>query len=251
VKSLDEELIEDPPSAAGTITMRLYSRLRQDIIEGVLPPGMKLKIDDISRNYDSGSSPVREALNLLTSFGLVERLDQRGFRVKPISATEFTDVLRVRCWVEERALREAIANGDEQWEEGIALALFRVNRAVNARAADSNERNAVWEQRHRSFHMALLAGCGSPMLLDYCGQLFDQTIRYRQIAGSLSVPVRGTEAEHDEIANATLNRQADRAVELLTEHYRTTSRYLFSRLFTDTQASAQQRDVRRESRKPA
>jgi GntR family carbon starvation induced transcriptional regulator len=238
VKSSDDELIEDPPSAAGTITMRLYSRLRQDIIEGVLPPGMKLKIDDISRTYESGSSPVREALNLLTSFGLVERLDQRGFRVTPISAAEFEDLLRVRCWVEERALREAITNGDEQWEEGIALALFRVNRAANTRTASGKERNTIWEQHHRSFHMALLAGCGSPILLAYCGQLFDQMIRYRQIAGSLSMSVRGTEAEHDEIAEATLNRQADRAVALLTEHYRTTSRYLFSWLFADADAGA-------------
>jgi GntR family carbon starvation induced transcriptional regulator len=246
VKTFDEELIEELPNAAGTITMRLYNRLRQDIIDGVLPPGRKLKIDDIGRTYDAGSSPVREALNLLTSFGLVERLDQRGFRVRPISAAEFADLLRVRCWVEERALREAIAHGDEQWEEGIALAQFRANRAAKARAATGDVRDTVWEQHHRSFHMALLAGCGSPMLLDYCGQLFDQTIRYRQIAGSLSMPIRDTEAEHAELVDATINRQADLAVELLTRHYHSTSQYLSSRLFANPDESAPPRDVRKK-----
>ncbi|WP_345251184.1 GntR family transcriptional regulator [Pigmentiphaga soli] len=233
MKSLDEAPIEDQPNAGDTITMRLYSRLRQDIIEGTLPPGMKLKIEDMSRSYEAGTSPVREALNLLTSFGLVERLHNRGFRVKPISAAEFADLLRVRCWLEERALREAIAHGDEQWEENIALALFRVNRAAKARVASGEPRDAAWERRHRDFHMALLAGCGSPMLLDYCGQLFDQTIRYRQIAGALSMPVRDSEAEHAEIVEATLARKADQAVELLMTHYRTTGKYLLGRLFAD------------------
>jgi DNA-binding GntR family transcriptional regulator len=232
VKLLDAEPTEGQPSVGGTITMRLYNRLRQDIIEGVLRPGMKLKIDDISRLYETGTSPVREALNLLTSFGLVERLDQRGFRVKPISAAEFADLLRVRCWVEERALREAIAHGDEKWEENIALALFRVDRASKARAASGEACDSVWEHRHRDFHMALLAGCGSPMLLDYCGQLFDQTIRYRQIAGAHSMSVRDSGEEHAEIVNAVLGRQAERAVELLLAHYRTTEKYLMGRLFS-------------------
>ena len=231
---LDDEPIDDLSSAAGaggTMAMRLYNRLRVDIIEGVLAPGLKLKIDEICRQYESGSSPVREALNLLTSFGLVERIDNRGFRVKPISQSEFEDLLRVRCWVEERALRESIADGDMQWEEGIALALFRLSRASKARAAANRARDDAWGVAHREFHMALLAGCGSPMLLDYCAQLFDQNIRYRQIARAVSMPVRDTQAEHVEIADATLERDADHAVRLLIQHYRITSEYLSVHLF--------------------
>ena len=215
------------------MAMRLYNRMRHDIIEGVLAPGMKLKIDEIGRQYEAGSSPVREALNLLTSFGLVERLDQRGFRVKPISLAEYSDLLRVRCWAEERALRESIAHGDEAWEESIALALFRLQRAGRARAASGKAQDASWNRAHREFHLALLSGCGSPMLLDYCSQLFDQNIRYRQIARAVAMPVRDTEIEHAELSEAVLARDADRAVALLLEHYRITSKYLTAHLFGD------------------
>lgn len=213
----------------GTLTMRLYHRLHRDIVTGVLAPGTKLKIEEIRKAYEVGSSPVREALNLLTSFGFVERLEHRGFQVRPISAAEYDDLTRVRCWVEELALRQSIKSGDEKWEEEIALALFRLSRANKNRefAIDPN-----WEVHHKHFHMTLISGCGSPMLLEYCNQLYDQGIRYRQIAGLASMPERDSNAEHNELAHAVLDRNADLAVELLCAQYRRTGQYLMGQLFS-------------------
>lgn len=230
----DAESIEAPTSALGsngTIAMQLYGRIREDIINSTLAPGLKLKIEEICRRYDAGSSPIREALNLLTSFGLVERIDNRGFRVRTISVAEYSDLLRVRCWVEERALREATARGGSEWEDGIALALFRLKRVGKIQVQGGQKRSAVWIEAHRDFHHALLAGCGSPMLLDYCAQLFDQNIRYSQIAHGLSQSARDNQAEHDEIADAALDRDADGAVALLLQHYRMTGKYVSTHLF--------------------
>ena len=60
-----------------TATTRIYGRLRVDILTGSLKPGEKLKIEELRRSYNVGSSPLREALSLLTSDGLVTRADQR------------------------------------------------------------------------------------------------------------------------------------------------------------------------------
>jgi len=60
-----------------------YLRLRELILTGGLPPGKKLKIEELRNLLNTGASPVREALSLLTSDMLVERLDQRGFRAAP------------------------------------------------------------------------------------------------------------------------------------------------------------------------
>jgi GntR family carbon starvation induced transcriptional regulator len=211
--------IEDAPTA--TLTMQVYGRLRQDIIDGVLAPGLRLKIAELCKTYEVGSSPIREALNLLTSFGLVHRHEQRGFQVPPIVFEEFDDLLNVRCWIEERALRESIARGDDVWEERVTLALFRLTRAgkktVPAHASD-------WEAHHRQFHTALLSACGSPKLLEYCAQLYDQNIRYRR--GSLVRPVRHSNEEHSTLAKAVLDRQADLAVSLLCTHYVKTGAFL-------------------------
>ena len=71
-----------------------YTAMRKDIIKGVLEPGLKLKIEDLSTRYNVGSSPIREALSLLTSDALVTRNDQRGFRVVEASINEFDELLK-------------------------------------------------------------------------------------------------------------------------------------------------------------
>ena len=69
-----------------SISMQAYRRLRHDILFNNLKPDEKLKIENLRYRYALGGTPIREALNLLTSDGLVERFDQRGFRVAGIPA---------------------------------------------------------------------------------------------------------------------------------------------------------------------
>ena len=122
-------------STPETLTSQLYDRLRGDIISGSLKPGARLKVEHLRALYDTGASAVREALSLLTSDGLVQRLENRGFRVAPASNDDFQDLLNTRCWIEERALREAMAHGGAEWEDSIVLSHYRLSR--EPRAADS------------------------------------------------------------------------------------------------------------------
>ncbi|MBN9114782.1 MAG: GntR family transcriptional regulator, partial [Pandoraea sp.] len=71
-----------------TLATNLYDRMRADLLAGKLEPGRKLQIEFLCDQYQAGQTPVREALNRLTSDGLVERRDQRGFAVTGISAAD-------------------------------------------------------------------------------------------------------------------------------------------------------------------
>lgn len=115
-------------AGASSRTMNAFERIRIDILQGRLHPGARMKIEDMRRQYKVGLSPLREALSLLTSEHLVERIDQRGFRVAPASLAEFTELLQTRCWLEERALRESIHHGGAAWEEGVVIAHHRLQR---------------------------------------------------------------------------------------------------------------------------
>jgi len=64
------------------------------IVKGAIEPGAKLKIDGLRELLDTGASPIREALSLLTSDNLVERIDQRGFRSAQVSAEDFGGLRR-------------------------------------------------------------------------------------------------------------------------------------------------------------
>jgi len=97
---MDSDLIQssDPTSTAdGSATQRTYRTIRRMIVTGEVRPGEKLKIEGLRLRLDTGASPIREALSLLTSEHLVERIDQRGFRAAPTSRKNFDEILLLRC----------------------------------------------------------------------------------------------------------------------------------------------------------
>ena len=230
-QSANEELsshvnVVDENGASESMTSRAYSRIKQDIISGGLKPGRKLKIEELRKSYDVGTSPIREALSLLTSDHFVERIDQRGFRVSPVSEVEFAELLKTRCWLEERAIRESIANATAEWEEQVVLANYRLSRIPRSDSEDHFVANANWELAHKHFHQTLISKCGSSLLLKFCDQLYDQNIRYRQLSGSKAYPSRDVAEEHSSICDAVLEKDADLAARLLVSHYNNTSKFV-------------------------
>ena len=215
-----------PTIKTASITSRTYEQMKKDIISGQLQPGRKLKIEELRQEYNAGTSPIREALSLLTSDHFVERLDQRGFRVSTIGAEAFQELLKTRCWLEERALRESIARGSVQWEEQVVLANYRLSRIPRSQSDDHFVANNEWEVAHKHFHMTLIAECGSSLLLKFCDQLYQQNIRYRHLSGEQAYPERNIAEEHNAICDAVLARDADTAAQLLMEHYNNTSHFV-------------------------
>ena len=213
-----------------SLTSQTYQSIHDMVIRGELPPGQKLKIEDLRKTLNTGASPIREALSLLTSNHLVERIEQRGFRVALVSGKAFRELLKTRCWVEERALRESIEHGDAQWEENIVLANHRLNRTPRSIDDHNYVANREWEPKHKQLHMALLSACGSSILLKFCAQLYDQNIRYRNIAGTVAYSKRNTVDEHKHIVKLVLERNADEAVKALINHYTKTGEFLSKQL---------------------
>lgn len=205
-------------------TRGAYLTLREMILLGKLPAGEKLKIEQLRSMLNTGASPVREALSLLTSDMLVERIDQRGFRAAPASKANFEEILTLRCVLEGMALRQSVTNGSPEWEERLILSHHRMNRAAG-------QDTATFEDAHKTFHMTLIDSCGSPMLERYCSQLYDLNIRYRYFAAvSKTYQKRDIAAEHEHILNAAVQHDADGAVEHLLNHYRLTGEYLTNQM---------------------
>ncbi len=214
----------------GSATRQAYRTLRAMIVTGELKPDEKLKIDGLRKRLDTGASPIREALSLLTSEHLVERIDQRGFRTAEVSADSFAEILKLRCVLEDLALRESIANHTQEWEEAAVLAHHRMQRA-------QSEGSDRFEDLHKAFHMTLLASADSPILLKFCSQLYDLNIRYRFLAGrAQSYQQRDVREEHAGILAAAIACDAEAASERLLNHYRLTGAFLAGLLGNGTLA---------------
>ena len=221
--SVTSESIGKPEGAAGTLASSVYDMMRQDILKGDLPPGEKLRVEYLRDRYGVGASPIREALNRLSVDGVVMRVDQKGFRVATVSVAELDELIKTRCWLEETAIRESIAAGDDAWEERLVLAFHRLSKAPRSAEQITYAINPDWEVLHRAFHLALIGACGSRWLISYCEQLNDLADRYRQLAVRVTYPRRNELDEHKAIMDAAVNRDSDRAVEVLMDHYRRTA----------------------------
>jgi len=206
----------------------VYDRLQADILTGHLTPGRKLRLKDLIEKYDTGNSPLREALNRLSANGMVIREENRGFRVSPANTAELAELTRTRRWLEEIALRESIANGDVAWEERIVLAFHWLTRAAQSEDPSKNATDPEWEEHHREFHLALVSACNSSILIDFCEQLNKRSFRYRNLAEVVEYRDRHELEEHRELQQAVLDRDADTAVEILKKHYTITSDILLA-----------------------
>jgi DNA-binding GntR family transcriptional regulator len=208
----------EPGTAEPTLTALAYARLSRDVLEGRLRPGTKLKVNHLAEQYALGGTPIREALLLLSSEGLVVSSQRTGFRVAEISIADLRDIALLRTTVEREALRLAIGRGGDVWEGEIASTLHQLGLAAARAAAEIIDMDA-FELAHRRFHIALISACGSERMLALCGLYFDQASRYRRLLNTLLA--RGAEAferEHRKLAGAVLARDADGAVALLERH---------------------------------
>ena len=213
-------------SGTESMTNRAYEDIRADIVDGTLMPGSKLKIDALRQRYGIGASPIREALSLLTSTLLVERIDQRGFRVAPISLEAFDQLLWTRCSIEAIALRESMLRGGQPWQEQVVLANYRLSRLDRESPDAPGMTNPRWEELHKAFHMTLLSACGSTYIINFCSELYDHNVRYRLTSRDKVGPERDVTEEHSAIADAVLDNNPDLAVTLLEKHYRDTGELL-------------------------
>ena len=201
-----------------TLVEAAYKQLRRDIIEGVHPPGEKLRVEHLKDQYDVGAGTLREALLLLVTDALVVAQGQRGFRVAPISLADFEDITRTRVLLETEALSQSIIRGSEEWEAAVVAAFHRLSRAEQKLADHDVNTTEEWERRNRGFHEALIAACPSRWIRHFQTILYQQSERYRRISLFRQPIARDIHAEHQALFDAAMDRDVTRATSILTEH---------------------------------
>lgn len=205
------------------LSEQVYDLIRRDILQGILLPDEKMRIESVSDRYKIGSVPVREALNRLSAEGLVKRKKQRGFFVAPLELDDLEELVKTRIWAEKKALCESISQGDDAWEDELILSyhgLVRVARKL--KPGSEREISEAWDVRHKEFHLLMLKPCGSIWLKEFCSLMMDQAVRYRNISmniNSSNARREGASDEHKAILESVLARDEALACRQLEEHY--------------------------------
>ncbi|MGH3022400.1 MAG: GntR family transcriptional regulator [Gaiellaceae bacterium] len=93
-----------PPQSASAAAGEV---IREAIIDGRLPPGHRLKEEELAQELGMSRTPVREALLTLESEGLVESIPRRGATVRSYAVGDLDDVYQLRALLEGYAARRA------------------------------------------------------------------------------------------------------------------------------------------------
>lgn len=152
-------MTDDAPSLAEETA----TRLRHDIIDGILPPGQRLAETRLAADLNVSRNTLREVFRLLTHEGLLRHEPNRGVFVATPSMATIVDIYRLRRLIEVPALAQA-------WPRHEAVA--RMRQAVEQAARQQAEGD--WRgvgSANMEFHAAIVALADSPRLDTFFGQI--------------------------------------------------------------------------------
>jgi DNA-binding GntR family transcriptional regulator len=160
----------------GLIRERVVDALRDAIIAGRLKPGERIRERELVALLGVSRSPLREAIRILETEGLITSLAYRGARVSDLSAADLRDMLDVRIMLECFAARLAIERLDDAALQAME---DQVNRARAAGAQVDLEANF---ELGLGFHDILVAASGNRKVAQIHESLKRHQRRYQHFA---------------------------------------------------------------------
>lgn len=195
-----------------TLREQVFEHLREEILSNRIKPGSELNEQALSRALEVSRGPVREALGLLASEGLVKIVPRRGATVTELTAAEFVDAYQVREALETLAIRLAVRRMDE-----VSLEHVRELHESMVALAKDGEVQAFFDA-NAAFHQFLVESSGNSRLQEIYRLIMSDMGRYRARSLALRGTLQRSVAEHAAIVEAVLERDAERAAQLMADH---------------------------------
>lgn len=196
------------PHLHGTV----LAKLRSMILRCELVPGTRISEKDLCTRFGISRTPLREALKVLASNGLIDLLPNRGAWVPPLREGEVAEVFDVLSIIERRAGELAAARlSDRDLRE---LAALHGRLVAQAGAGDTEKSLRTDLQIHRK----LVDVAGSATLASVHDGLAVRVERARYMVGSSRARVLEALAEHDAILKAAVMRDPARIADELHTH---------------------------------
>jgi DNA-binding GntR family transcriptional regulator len=150
---------------------------------------------------------------------------QQGFRVIDISVLDLLHLTEARICIETLVLRQSVISGDANWEGEVLASHHRLRRTPQF--DDDGNITEEWSSAHANFHHTILAGCANQRLRGLAESLRESAEVYRHWSKSPGkARHRDIAAEHQEICDLVIERDADSASEALKRHIELTTELL-------------------------
>jgi DNA-binding GntR family transcriptional regulator len=185
--------------------------IREAIVEGRLAPGQRLKEQELARNLGISRTPVRQALRLLQTEGLVDVVPNRGAVVRSHHAADLEDLYQLRALLEGYAARRAAANMSEASIAGLWASCQRFEMLADAHVKDLVMENLF-------FHTSILKAAGSARLSSMVRMTIELPLVYKSYIWYSPNQKRLSAHYHRQITRALEARDGARAELVMKEH---------------------------------
>ncbi|WP_375596361.1 GntR family transcriptional regulator [Algihabitans albus] len=200
------------PIARRSLHDELVARLRNMIVEGELRPGARLPEKELCSQFGVSRTPLREALKVLASDGLVEISPHRGATVVQISRADVEEMFPVMGALEALAGELACAKIDAA---GIAEITALHHQMV---AHYHRKERAEYFRLNQQIHERILQAAGNVTLSALHSSLAGRVRRARFLANMSPPRWQQAVEEHEEILAALTRRDGPRLADILRRH---------------------------------
>lgn len=205
----------DVNSTESVASLRVADGLRRAILAGELAPGERMRQEDIASQFGSSRLPVREALRILESDGLVTLVANSGAWVSQLDERECAESYEIRERLEPLLLRESMA----------ALTPEDIARMRSlAEEMELRPEIETFLRLDREFHLLSYSGARTMLLSSIIDRLWNTTQHYRR-AFAMLVGEKGRQVVHYEhllLVDAIERGDTEDAQRVLGGHIRRT-----------------------------
>jgi len=204
----------------------IFDVLHEKIISGTYKPGDWLRQDDIATQLGVSMTPVREALDLLVSAGLAERVPYRGVRVREMSTKDVVEAYGLRLFLEAVIAQEAARNITQEQIAGLERTLEEMKKHETLKDVSTERRSS------REFHSAIAEATKNDLLVKLYAVvsnafpdwlLYEALFRYPEL---IEDSMMSTYKEHAAIVDALKKGDADLAAQKSIEHVMESGKWL-------------------------
>ncbi|MET1008352.1 MAG: GntR family transcriptional regulator [Propionibacteriaceae bacterium] len=209
---MSEAVPSDRPERS-RMSDRVYEQLETMLLDGVIQPGERIRVDAISRQLGVSQTPVRESLSRLEAEDLVTKTHLIGYSASPkLTPARFEDLFEARFLIEPYCAGLAAGRHQRVQIEPIV--------DLSTQMRDGYEGGVMtygaFAKKDAELHAAIIDATGN----GYFREMFDKLHCHLQLFRLLR-DSRVTEDaldEHDQIVTALSERDAERATAAMTAH---------------------------------
>lgn len=198
--------------APTALYQEVAERLRQRIFAHELTPGTWIDEQKLAEEYGISRTPLREALKVLASEGLVELKPRRGCYVTEISRQDLDDIFPLMAMLEGRCAAEAV----DRAKAADIKTLKVIHERLESAARDG--RIDAFFEANQEFHRKIQELSGNRWLLSVIQDLRKVLKLSRLHSLSLEGRLQQSLDEHRQIMAALESGEAGRAEKLMQEH---------------------------------